>query len=113
MSKKSIIYLNHSLFKQSNCLKRLEFIAIDGLSQIAPSVAPEYGSAFHVFIKNICLGQSFDISLTLALEYFSKQPLEFDEKEFRTITHLALTCRTYYEQVYKIDNFKPLKDNDN
>jgi hypothetical protein len=108
--KKLLLYLDHTAFKQSACLRRLEFIIQDGLVDIGSKIAIEYGSAFHIFKKHLYLGEAWEDAAERALGYFSTFSFEISQKEFRTISHLAKTCARYYNEVFRFDNFKPLRD---
>jgi hypothetical protein len=84
----------------------------DGLSDINSKVAIEYGSAFHLFKKNLYAGEAWETAAEKALGYFSSFTFEFAQKEFRNLGHLAQTCSRYYNEIFRYSNFKPLRTKD-
>ena len=111
-SPKPIIYLDASAFKESGCLRRLQYVIHDGLREKSTDMALIYGSAFHKFRATLRTTGETDKSLSEAIEFYnqSTKDIVIPDSEWRTLGHLLGTCSGYAQKVYNGDIFRPLKD---
>jgi len=101
---KVVLNLDASLFKQSACLRKIEYITQYGYREKVLSPSLGYGSAFHEYIKVLRRTGNPALAITAAVEFF--RPVEGD---WRTLTHLVDTCTSYHAKVYIRDNFRAME----
>lgn len=103
-----------SLFKESDCLRRVKHTAFDGLRKQDPEIPIEYGSAFHKFAAEYHTSGNLSLGMKLAKEYwndkFELYPMSND-KEWRTLNHMQMTCFDYsIRYPFSTDSFRILQD---
>lgn len=105
-----IIFLDASAFKESSCLKKLEYIILEGVRSKQRSLAAEYGSAFHNFVATLKKNDlSFPIAIASASNYYLDHTDSSDSEDWRSLPHLISTCKKYYDEIIKDgDTFKSL-----
>ena len=106
---KRIIYLDASAFKESLCLKRLEYITVVGYRDIFTSPALSYGTATHKYISALRTTTKHEIGIHDASKYFLPIAATYNDKEWRNLMHLFKTCAAYHQEVYMNDRLEAIK----
>jgi len=107
---KRVVNLDASLFKESACLKRVEYLTQYGYREGGINYSTAYGTAFHVFRAVLRKTGNTNLALQAAIEKYSKIPAP-PASEYRDMKHLSLTCLDYIEKVYRRDTIIPLEFN--
>lgn len=107
---KYIVMLNASAIKQSTCMRRLQYIMVEGLvpnknGADGKDHKMEYGTAFHKAIAAHYKEIDNTTALIAGINHY--KDIYVPENDFRTAGHLT-GCISQYLNTYKSDNIKAL-----
>jgi len=103
-TKRYILRFNASLYKESNCLRKVYYRAVEGLTQEGKDFKMEYGTAFHKALRLRYDGGDLQAQCKVALDHYMSVDCGED---WRSSAHL-LNCITQYDIAYKADMVQPL-----
>ena len=93
MTEKRIIRINASALKRSACYRNYWLTGIEGYKKPINSVAIEFGSAVHIFLKvMIETSGKFDEAVKQARTYFETTPKDIDSKKAYLDTGYLIKC---------------------
>jgi len=109
MSTKKLFLIDASLLKQSDCLRKVDYIHNQGLTTLQESFEADYGTAFHKFVASYTSGMDIPESMQKGAQHYLFKCTNAPEGDFRTIDHLIMTMQYYVKGCFNrdIDLFKP------
>ena len=106
---KPILRIDASSLKDSDCPRNFHLSNVLGYTEQTPSHKTEYGSALHLAAASLYRGDTPEVCLNKAIEYFMASPCD-PGTDYRSAGHLMETTKDYLAYYApKNETFKPLR----
>lgn len=109
---KYVMMFDASVYKTSNCARRLWYNMFRGLTTEGKDFKMEYGTAFHKALEVFYDGGTMDQMVQVAINHYMSPDIHIPDSEWRSPAHLANCVMQYYNLYKPADFLRPMRDKD-